>query len=196
MRALLIVDVQNDFCPGGSLATSQENHVAELIAAHQISHSRSYDLQVATQDWHINPGDHFSDNPDFVDSWPVHCVVGTGGAAFHNAIHDDALDAVFRKGEYSAAYSGFEGHKSDDEEASLAGWLRENSIKDLDVVGIATDYCVRATVLDALKEGFNVRVLEEMCAGVDADSADAALEEMAAAGAEIVGPDSTDPTAR
>ncbi|MBN9644143.1 isochorismatase family protein [Corynebacterium sp. CCM 8862] len=187
MRAFVIVDVQNDFCPGGSLATAQGNHVAELIGARQVSHAADYAVQVATADWHIDPGDHFSDNPDFVHSWPVHCVVGTGGAAFHSAIRENKLDAVFRKGEYSAAYSGFEGHKSDLEDQGLADWLRQTGITDIDVVGIATDYCVRATVLDAIKEGFSVRVLQPLCSPVAEDSGAAALEEMAAAGAVIVG---------
>ncbi|MCK7642053.1 nicotinamidase [Corynebacterium sp. CCM 8835] len=186
MRALVIVDVQNDFCPGGALATEHGSMVAEQISELVHAPSQDYRAIVATQDWHIDPGDHFSDNPDFVDSWPVHCVVGTGGAEFHPAIDAERLDETFRKGEYSAAYSGFEGHAASDVDTGLARWLRERGITDLDVVGIATDHCVKATVIDALREGFGVRVFAELCSPVTAETGETALEEMTTAGAVIV----------
>ncbi|MDO5683926.1 MAG: isochorismatase family protein [Propionibacteriaceae bacterium] len=166
--ALVIVDVQNDFCPGGSLATERGTQVAGLIGSYQ--------------DWHIDPGEHFSDTPDFVDSWPVHCVADSTGAALHDAVRSHTIDAFFRKGEYSAAYSGFEGEA---EGVGMAQWLRDRGVEKLDVVGIATDHCVRATVLDALEEGFEVRVLTEMCAAVDTERGDAAFAEMVGSGAQL-----------
>lgn len=175
--ALIIVDVQHDFCPGGALATEKGNEVADRIGALQPS----YDTVVATQDWHIDPGSHFSESPDFVDSWPVHCVADSFGAAMHESI--GAAQAYFHKGEYTAAYSGFEGAADG---VSLADWLREHNITAVDIVGIATDHCVRATALDAVKEGFAVRVLARYCAPVDESRGAAALAELADAGATIV----------
>lgn len=186
-RALLIVDVQNDFCPGGSLATDRGDEVAGKIAELIDSEAGSYSRVLATQDWHIDPGSHFSENPDFVDSWPVHCVADTEGSAMRAPLDDapyaESITEYFRKGEYTAAYSGFEGKGANG--APLADYLRDNGIDSLDVVGIATDHCVRATVLDALQEGFRVRVLAQLCSPVDEGRGQAALEEMAAAGAEI-----------
>lgn len=186
MRALIIVDVQNDFCPGGSLGTERGDEVAAMIGNYQVSElaeQNAYAHVVATQDWHINPGSHFSDNPDFIDSWPRHCVADTDGARLHGAVKTDRIDAFFRKGEHEAAYSGFEGRADG---ALLADWLRERGVTKLDVVGIATDHCVRATVLDGLTAGFEVRVLTGMCAAVDNARGDAALGEMEDAGAELV----------
>ncbi|MFP7364193.1 isochorismatase family protein [Corynebacterium callunae] len=184
-RALIIVDVQKDFCPGGSLATVRGNEVAGLIEAYLLSHAGEYDSVVATQDWHIDPGEHFSDNPDYVDSWPVHCKADTDGAAIHERIDLNLIDEFFRKGHYTAAYSGFEGTATS-EELLLGPWLKARDITEVDVVGIATDHCVRATTLDALKEGFEVRVLSDMCAAVDVHAGDRALEEMHDAGALLV----------
>lgn len=183
MRALVIVDVQNDFCPGGALATERGNRVAELIAAHQQDTDARYDFQVATQDHHIDPGEHFAAEPDFQDSWPPHCVADTLGAQLHPDLHTEALDAIFRKGAYDAAYSGFEGVSDG---VGLAEWLEARNITDLDVVGIATDHCVRATVLDGLQEGFQVRVLSQLCSPVDEQRAEASLRELADAGATIL----------
>lgn len=184
-RALLLVDVQNDFCPGGSLATDRGDEVAEAIASllDDPGRTAAYSHILATQDWHIDPGTHFSEEPDFVDTWPVHCVAGSPGAEIRKPVDTDKIDRYFRKGAYTAAYSGFEG--SDDAEVLLADWLRENGVDELDVCGIATDHCVRATVLDARKEGFTVRVLVDLCSPVDEARGAAALEEMAAAGADI-----------
>ncbi|OFT76960.1 nicotinamidase [Corynebacterium sp. HMSC30G07] len=189
-RALVIVDVQNDFCPGGSLATEKGDQVAagiaELVAN---ANNDEYSHILATQDWHIDPGSHFSENPDFVDTWPIHCVADSEGAALRAPLdaHSNKIDAFFRKGAFTAAYSGFEGRVGDVEAgALLADYLRAEGIDTIDVVGIATDHCVRATVLDGLKEGFTVRVLPELCSPVDAARGQAALTEMQVAGAEIV----------
>ena len=175
--ALIIVDVQHDFCPGGALGTDRGNEVAEKISSLQTE----YDTVVATQDWHIDPGSHFAEDPDFVDSWPVHCIADSYGAQIHEAI--GPAQAYFRKGEYTAAYSGFEGAANG---VLLADWLCEHAIDAVNIVGIATDHCVQATAADALKEGFSVRVLSEYCSPVDPDRGDAALAKLRKAGATIV----------
>ncbi|WEO97149.1 nicotinamidase [Streptomyces sp. FXJ1.172] len=189
-RALIVVDVQNDFCEGGSLAVSGGADVAaaitELIGQ---AAGTGYRHVVATRDHHIAPGGHFADNPDFVRSWPAHCVAGTEGVGFHPnfapAVASGAVDAVFDKGAYSAAYSGFEG--ADENGVPLADWLRERRIEEVDVVGIATDHCVRATALDAVREGFRTQVLLDLTAGVSADTTESALEELREAGVELTG---------
>jgi nicotinamidase/pyrazinamidase len=144
---------------------------------------------VATRDHHIDPGDHFSDHPDYEHSWPVHCVAGTEGSGFHPnfapAIASGAIDAVFDKGSYTGAYSGFEG--ADENGSSLADWLHAHRVSEVDVVGIATDHCVRATALDALRSGLRTRVLLDLTAGVAAHTTERALEELRAAGAELTG---------
>lgn len=181
-RALVMVDVQNDFCEGGSLAVDGGIAVAERIASYVDEHGSDYAYVVATADWHIDPGNHWSKNPDFVDSWPVHCEVGTPGADFRTEVQPVIAQAaaIFRKGQYEAAYSGFEGATEDG--AGLADWLRDNEIDDVDVVGIATDHCVRATALDAAKAGFATRMLVGFTAGVAPESTARALEEFRAAG--------------
>lgn len=181
MRALLIVDVQNDFCEGGSLAVSGGSAVAEAITDYVAGTTR-YDHVVATKDHHIDPGGHFSDAPDFVASWPRHCVAGTPGADFHRGLDVAAVEAVFRKGEYAPAYSGFEGSSNG---TGLADWLRDRGVDEVDIVGIATDYCVRATALDAVSQGLRTRVLVDLVAGVAAETSTAALEEMRARGVEL-----------
>ncbi|WKD57126.1 nicotinamidase/pyrazinamidase [Corynebacterium capitovis DSM 44611] len=178
--ALLIVDVQRDFCPGGSLATERGAAVAEEIT--RLASTGTYPFVLGTQDWHVDPGAHFSTSPDFVDSWPVHCVANSAGAEYQPPLTASLIDASFRKGEYSAAYSGFEGAADG---VPLAQWLRTNDIDSLDVCGIATDHCVRATVLDALEEGFTVTVLAELCSPVSEERGAAALADMADAGAKI-----------
>jgi len=185
-RALLLVDVQNDFCPGGSLGTDRGDEVASNIAALIApgADAAGYSEILATQDWHIDPGSHFSEHPDFVDSWPVHCVAGSEGAEIREPVDTSQIARYFRKGEYTAAYSGFEG--ADEEGTALAEYLRGRGIDALDVCGIATDHCVRATVLDARAEGFEVRVLSSLCSPVDEARGEAALEEMREAGAEII----------
>ncbi|MEU8525110.1 MULTISPECIES: isochorismatase family protein [Streptomyces] len=189
-RALIVVDVQNDFCEGGSLAVAGGADVAAAVtdlvgeAAGAV-----YRHVVATRDHHIDPGDHFSVAPDYVSSWPAHCVAGTEGVGFHPnfapAVASGAIDAVFDKGAYNAAYSGFEG--LDENGGTLAQWLRDREVTEVDVVGIATDHCVRATALDAAREGFRTKVLLDLTAGVSAETTDRALEELRAAGVELTG---------
>lgn len=188
-RALVIVDVQNDFCEGGSLAVAGGASVAAAISAHVEACAADYDHVVATADWHIDPGEHFSADPDFVDSWPVHCVAGSDGAAFHPALTDalEHVEAVFRKGEYAAAYSGFEGQADDADGSTLADWLRSRQVARVDVVGIATDHCVRATALDAKREGFDATVLLDLTAGVARATTDDALTQLVEARVRAVG---------
>jgi nicotinamidase/pyrazinamidase len=179
-RALIVVDVQNDFCEGGSLAVAGGSEVAASVAPLFAS----YDHVVATKDYHIDPGAHFGNPPDFVDSWPVHCVVGTSGSDFHPALVTDGMEAVFTKGEHAAAYSGFEGFAGSE---GLASWLRSRGVTDVDVVGIATDHCVRATALDAAREGFETTVLLDHTAGVAPATTEAALEQLRTGGVELEG---------
>ena len=189
VRALVVVDVQNDFCEGGSLPVTGGAAVAAQISerlrawAAQDPTEREYAVAVATQDHHVDPGDHFSEHPDFERTWPAHCVVDSAGVQFHPDLDTAPLDSVFRKGEYAAAYSGFEGRNEDG--AELAQWLRQHEVTDVDVCGIATDHCVRATVLDAVAAGFGVRVLLDLCAGVAPETTEAAVGEMTAAGAVL-----------
>ncbi len=188
-RALIVVDVQNDFCEGGSLPVAGGAEVAHRIGAllHRWTDkgpdAPTYAAAVATQDHHVDPGDHFSREPDYVHSWPVHCVAGSDGAAFHPNLDPQPFDANFHKGAHAAAYSGFEGR--DHGGATLADWLRAHEITAVDVCGLATDHCVRATALDAAREGFEVRLLTGLCAGVAQGTTAAALEEMAAAGIDL-----------
>jgi nicotinamidase/pyrazinamidase len=184
-RALVIVDVQNDFCEGGSLGVDGGAEVARDISRYVASHGDEYDMIVASRDYHVEPGGHFSDSPDFRDSWPAHCVVGTSGADFHPDFTVDRLDGLFSKGAYSAAYSALEA--VDEEGRTLEQVLREAGIEEMDMAGLATDYCVRATTLDAVRTGFRARVLTDLVAGVSPDSTAAALDEMATAGVELVG---------
>ncbi|MEU4239726.1 isochorismatase family protein [Actinoplanes sp. NPDC026619] len=183
-RALIIVDVQNDFCEGGSLAVTGGAAVAADISSALAAGGR-WDHVVATKDWHIDPGNHFSDHPDYLDTWPAHCVVGSGGAEFHPSLVTDRVEEVFHKGEHKAAYSGFEGHATDG--SGLASWLRARDVTEVDVVGIATDHCVRATALDARAAGFATTVLLELTAGVAPGTTEAALEEFRTASVEMSG---------
>ncbi|MFE3291377.1 isochorismatase family protein [Rhodococcus sp. NPDC059234] len=185
-RALIVVDVQNDFCEGGSLAVTGGAAVAGAVSAYLADTDRPrYDAVVATVDHHIDPGAHFSDHPDYVDTWPPHCRAGTAGAEFHPALDRGPLQEVFAKGAYSAAYSGFEGSTTAGD--SLAGWLRERGIDAVDVVGIATDHCVLATALDARREGFDTTVLLPYTAAVSPGTLDEPLDRMRAAGVRLVG---------
>ncbi|MDF9813455.1 isochorismatase family protein [Streptomyces sp. SPB162] len=188
-RALIVVDVQNDFCEGGSLAVAGGSDVAAAVTDLVGQATACYRHVVATRDHHVDPGDHFSDRPDFVRSWPVHCVAGTEGVGFHPnfapVIASGAVDAVFDKGAYSAAYSGFEG--VDENGTGLAEWLRARAVTEVDVVGIATDHCVRATALDAARQGFTTHVLLDLTAGVAPASTERALAELLAAGVRLTG---------
>ena len=184
-RALIIVDVQNDFCEGGSLPVTGGAAVAAGISLVLDRAGDRWDHVVATKDWHIDPGAHFSDHPDFVRSWPAHCVVGTGGSEFHPELDTSKIEAVFHKGEHAAAYSGFEGHTDDGQ--TLADWLRRREVTEVEVVGIATDHCVRATALDAVAAGFTTTVVLELTAGVAQATTDAALQEFRAASIATTG---------
>jgi nicotinamidase/pyrazinamidase len=183
VRALVIVDVQNDFCEGGSLAVAGGGEVARAIS--RYLESGGYDHVVASKDFHIDPGSHFSAHPDYVNSWPRHCVAGTGGADFHPDLDTGPIETVFSKGAHEAAYSAFDG--TDEAGTPLAAWLRERGVDELDVAGIATDYCVRATAISAAREGLRTRVLLGLTAGVDPTTTAESIEAMKAAGAQVTG---------
>jgi len=189
-HALIVTDVQNDFCEGGSLPVPGGARVAADIGAvlrtwaAKGDGAPAYDHVVATKDHHVDPGGHWSREPDFADSWPVHCRVGTDGEAFHPNLDPQPFDAIFLKGEQAAAYSGFEGRTV--EGVGLVDWLRSHEVTSVDVCGIATDYCVRATALDAAGAGFTTRLLVGLCAGVAPETTAAALDEMQAAGVSVV----------
>ncbi|MBV9025769.1 MAG: isochorismatase family protein [Streptomycetaceae bacterium] len=188
-RALIVVDVQNDFCEGGSLAVLGGADVAAAITDLVGEASAGYQYVVATRDRHIVPGHHFSDHPDYISSWPAHCVAGTEGIGFHAnfapAVTSGSVDAVFDKGAYAAAYSGFEG--TDENGTALADWLHARGVTEVDIVGIATDHCIRATALDAVQEGFTTHVLLGLTAGVAAETTKRAVEEMRKAGVQLSG---------
>jgi nicotinamidase/pyrazinamidase len=183
MRALIIADVQNDFCEGGSLAVTGGSAVARGISE-LLASDPGYAHVVATKDFHIDPGEHFSTHPDYAVSWPRHCVAGTSGADFHPEFDPAGVEAVFVKGQYSEAYSGFEG--ADESGTTLSDWLRQRGVDEVDIVGIATDYCVLATATDAAEAGFSTRVLLDLTAGVAAESTARAVEELRAMGVEVV----------
>jgi nicotinamidase/pyrazinamidase len=215
-RALIIVDVQNDFCEGGALPVAGGAGVAGEISEYVDAHHGQFDHIVATQDWHIDPGAHFSDEPDFVESWPPHCVARTRGAELHPDLDPEYIQAYFRKGQFAAAYSGFEGllapdddvptgdrkpgampvpgaEDADSSEGSFAGedaiglddWLQSHDVEDIVVVGIATDYCVKATALDAVQAGYSVTVLRGLTAGI-AEDLDDAVAEMELGGVDVL----------
>ena len=184
-RGLIIVDVQNDFCEGGSLAVAGGAEVAQRISAYLREHGGEYDAVVASRDFHVDPGRHFSHSPDFVDTWPAHCRADTPGASFHPSLDVVPIQAVFDKGEHAAAYSGFEGSTRDG--VKLLDWLRGHDVDSLDVVGIATDHCVRATALDAAAAGLRTRVLLDLTAGVAPTTTSTALEQLGAADVTLVG---------
>ncbi|GLW63583.1 amidase [Actinomadura rubrobrunea] len=184
-KALIIVDVQNDFCEGGSLPVAGGADVAAAISEHVAARRGEYAHVVATRDFHLDPGDHFADEPDFVDTWPPHCVIGTPGADFHPNLDLAPIEVVFSKGRADAAYSGFEGVTDDD--VPLAEWLLAHGVDEVDIVGIATDHCVRATAVDAARAGLRTRVLLDLTAGVAKDTVDRALEELRREGVDLVG---------
>jgi len=182
-RALIVVDVQNDFCEGGSLAV--EGGAATAARINELT--PEFDLVVATKDFHVDPGDHFSGAPDYVDSWPEHCVAHTDGAEWHPAFDPAPVAAVFYKGAGAAAYSGFEGRAdhAQSEGPTLEDFLRGRGVTDVTVVGIATDHCVLATALDARQAGFHTTVDTRYCAGVAEHTTTGAIERMRAAGIEV-----------
>lgn len=181
--ALIIVDVQNDFCEGGSLPVTGGAAVAAAISHHLAA--AAYEQIVATRDYHTDPGTHFSDQPDFANSWPPHCVHGTSGASFHPELDVAPIAAVFSKGEHAAAYSGFEGTTPDG--TWLGDWLRMHDVRTVDIVGIATDHCVRATAMDAARAGLRTTVLLDLTAGVARSTVDKALTELDGAGVTLIG---------
>jgi len=180
--ALIVVDVQNDFCEGGSLAVAGGTDVAAAISARLAE--GGYDHAVATRDHHVDPGAHFAEAPDYVHTWPAHCVVGTAGVELHPALDTAHIEAVFDKGEFTAAYSGFEGSSDG---TPLLDWLRARAVDAVEVVGIATDHCVRATALDAARSGFATTVRLDLTAGVAAETVQRAQAELADAGVRLVG---------
>lgn len=184
MPALIIVDVQNDFCEGGSVPVPGGAALA-LAVNDYLAGEPGYQHVVATQDFHVDPGDHFSDRPDFSTSWPPHCMAGSPGAEFQSGLDAGPIEAVFRKGAYDAGYSGFEG--VDENGTPLLEWLRQRGVDEVDVVGIATDHCVRRTAEDAAQAGLTTRVLVDLTAAVGADSAAEAMAEMRSAGIELIG---------
>jgi nicotinamidase/pyrazinamidase len=183
-RALLVVDVQPTFCEGGALAVTGGDAVAEAVATFARRHRDDYALVVTTQDWHIDPGEHFSSTPDFVDTWPPHGVAGTAEAEVHPALADLHPDVAVKKGQYAAAYSGFEGVDADGR--LLAQVLQEAGVTDVDVVGIAESHCVKATALDAVAVGLRTRVLTDLTVPVTPEQGEAARQAMAAAGATLM----------
>ncbi|MCF3141053.1 isochorismatase family protein [Paenarthrobacter sp. AR 02] len=203
-RALIIVDVQNDFCEGGTLAVEGGAAVAGAITEYVDANQHLFDHIVATQDWHIEPGAHFSDEPDMVDSWPPHCRARTKGAELHEDLDPEYIQAYFRKGQFTAAYSGFEGILApeddvpsgdlkagaavpevvDEEAIGLDDWLQSHDVEEVVVVGIATDYCVKSTALDAVQAGYSTTVIADLTAGIAEDLTEA-FEEMEAAGVEV-----------
>lgn len=189
-KALIIVDVQNDFVEGGSLAVQGGHKVAEELAQYVKQNYKNYATIITTQDWHINPGTHWvkeNETPNFVETWPVHCEANTFGSQIVEPLAD-ALGGIHLnhdfpiwrvvKGEYEAAYSGFDGHEfNDNENAKIGLILKDYNITELDIVGIATDYCVKATVFDALEQGYPVTVLKQFTAGVAEESTQVAFKE-------------------
>jgi nicotinamidase/pyrazinamidase len=188
-RALLVIDVQNDFTEGGALGVAGGDAVAAGVTAYLDAHPDRYDVVVASRDWHDGDDDnggHFATDaaPDYVATWPVHCVAGTPGADYDPGLDERLIDVHIRKGQGRPAYSIFEG--TADDGAALDTVLARLGVTDVDVAGIATDYCVRASARDALRAGHRVRVLTDLVAGVAPDSSAAALEELREAGAELV----------
>jgi nicotinamidase/pyrazinamidase len=188
--ALIVVDVQRDFCEGGNLPVAGGATVASRISEHLASDvGRSYRFVVATRDWHVDPGDHFAPegtDPDYGGSWPQHCVAETTGAEWHPHLRLPDEAVVISKGHYEGAYSGFSGH--DDDGRPLGSMLQAAGVDTVDIVGIATSHCVRATALDAVKAGFTTRILTHLVADVDPDVTPTTLAELQAAGVLLEGP--------
>ena len=183
-NVLLIVDVQNDFTEGGALATDGGAAVAAAITAHLQTHD--YDLVVASRDWHHpddDNGGHFATEPDYLDSWPVHCVADTPGAEYHPALDTERIGVHVLKGQGVPAYSAFEGTTEDGRR--LVEILTSRGATHLDVVGIATDHCVRASALDARELGFQVRVIAGLTSAVAPESRTAAIDQMRLAGVTV-----------
>ena len=189
-KALLVIDVQNDFCEGGALACEGGAAVAAKITSYLQSHKSSYDLVVASRDWHTpnDPNDgHFPPDgvqPDYVKTWPLHCIAGTEGAEYHSNLNTDLIDVHIKKGQSANGYSIFEG--SADNGSSFIELLKLQHITEVDVVGIATDYCVRASALDSVRAGISTRVISSLTAGVSPASIEKAIDELIDAGVAVV----------
>jgi nicotinamidase/pyrazinamidase len=185
-KALFIVDVQNDFTEGGALGVDGGDAVAERITRFLHAHASDYAVIIASRDWHDGDNDnggHFSSEPDFVDSWPPHCVSGTPGAEYDPGLDTTPITHHVKKGQGKPAYSAFEGLT--DEGVTVAHLLEEFAVTEADVAGLTTDYCVRTTALDAIEHGRHVRLFTDLIAGVAEASSEAALAELAHAGAEL-----------
>jgi len=182
-RALIVVDVQPTFCEGGELAVDGGNQVAADVALYAAAHRDRYSLVVTTQDWHIDPGEHFSDTPDFVNSWPVHGVAHSANAELHPALRDLHPDVSVLKGQYAHGYSGFEG--TDPAGRTLEQVLRDERIEAVDVVGLVESHCVKSTALDAVGLGFETRVFTDLTIPVSAELGELAEAELTAAGVEL-----------
>jgi nicotinamidase/pyrazinamidase len=183
VRALIVVDVQPTFCEGGELATEGANEIAHRVAAYAAAHRDRYATVLTTQDWHIDPGDHFSENPDFVDSWPPHGIAGSPNAELHPALAELGPDVQLKKGQYSHGYSGFDG--ADEHGRTLATILADAGVTGVDVVGLVESHCVKHTALDARRAGLSARVLTDLTIPVSEAQGEAAEKELMAAGVEL-----------
>jgi nicotinamidase/pyrazinamidase len=189
-KAFIIVDVQNDFCEGGSLACSGGAQVASAISSFLKSEGQQFDFVIASRDWHDpdnDNGGHFAHSgkaPDFVDTWPPHCVAGSFGAKYHANLDIDLIDFHIQKGQGKPAYSIFEGTTPEGE--AFADLLNRLDVTEVEIGGIATDYCVLASALDANKAGLSVAVRSDLCAGVAAESTGAALRLLTASSIEVL----------
>ncbi|HSP75751.1 MAG TPA: isochorismatase family protein [Cryobacterium sp.] len=191
-RALFIIDVQNDFTEGGALAVAGGSAVAAGVSALLMEQPDAYDVIFASRDWHdpdSDNGGHFATagEPVATDSWPVHCVAGTPGAEYHPSLLLPDTTIHIRKGQGVPGYSIFDGISEGSEKTGEL--LIANGVTDVDIVGLATDHCVRASGLDALEHGQRVRVLTDLVAGVARGTSEAALAELAYAGALLVSSD-------
>ncbi len=182
-RALLVIDVQKDFCEGGSLAVNGGTKLAHRITQHLQRSSGLYDLIVATKDHHIRPQGHFARHPDYITTWPVHCVAGTPGTEFHPALDHSWVDQVVFKGEYDAAYSAFEGKTQSG--VTLIQLLEKREIEVVEICGIATDHCVLQSGINSLDYGFPTTVFIDLVAGVSQEASVEALEELQSRGANL-----------
>lgn len=194
--ALIIVDVQNDFVEGGSLSVEGGTSLAERLGQHVENGSFDrFDHIVTTQDWHIDPGAHFSKTPDFKDSWPIHCLADEKGSDILTPLSKSlvknaenggkGVSIAVKKGMFEAAYSGFEGTTEDG--GTLAECLRELNVDEVTIVGIATEHCVKATAIDAVEEGFSTTVWTDYCVGIDADTIAHVLDvELPEAGVKVI----------
>lgn len=182
-HAIIVVDPQPDFFEDGPLPVAGATVTVFRIAEYLREHGDAYDVKIVTQDWHVDPGDHWSERPNFSSTWPVHCAADSPGAQIHHALDDVAWSAVIRKGAHEGAYSGFEGESAD--ARKLSDVLTSRGVTHVTIVGFATDHCVRATALDARSHGFDVDVILDLCAGVTPETTEASLITMAEHGVTV-----------